>query len=242
MQWHQGAPVGPNVDLSLYAGDPTFYERFFEPETYPGGFAAAVALEGSFVSQQLESAEVARQQKDESAAAAALVARMKWDFLRLHALAYYRTVTFIQVDVPGFPPFQALPEDSDPQSEVSGSVGVDYHLQQWGLTPGLLFRATMPAAFFARIGSNVGLRDRMVVLQGRNMLSFLPEGEGRELVVTAKGTVRWDLGSVAGLVGEVFYTRDPNRTFLEDDLTGQGDFMRDDPNVVGGTVLLQARF
>ncbi|WP_164020985.1 hypothetical protein [Pyxidicoccus trucidator] len=242
VQWHQGAPVGPNVDLSLYAGDPTFFERFFEPELYPGGFAAEVSLEGSFVSQQLEAAEVARGEKDESASAAALVARLKWDFLRVHALAYYRTVTFIQVDVPGFPPYQALPEDSNPRSEVSGSVGADYHFQQWGLTPGLLLRATMPAEFIASLGGNLGLADRVAVLQGRNALSILPRGESRELVLTAKATVRWDLGSVAGLVGEVFYTRDPNRTRFEDDATGVGDFVRDDPTAVGGTLLLQARF
>jgi hypothetical protein len=241
LQWHEGAPVGPNVDLSLYSGDPTFFERFFQPEAYPGGFAATVGLEGSLVSQQLESPETG-DEEDEFASAAALVARMKWNFLRVHALAYYRTASFIQVDVPGFPPYTAFLEESEPRSEVSGSVGADYHLQEWGLTPGLLLRATMPAAFTNRVGPIPNLEDRVVVLQGRNFLSFLPIGEDRKLVLTAKATLRWDLGTVAGLVGEVFYTRDPNRTLAEDDVTGTLDFVFDEPDAVGGTVLLQARF
>lgn len=240
-QWHQGAPIGPNVDMSLYSGDPAFFERFFVPETYPGGLAAAVAVEGSFVSQKLEAPETG-QGKNEPAWAGALTARLKWNFLRVHALAYARSLRFIQVDVPGFPPYTALTEDNDTRAEVSGSVGADYHFPGPGLTPGLLLRATLPATFHPLLGPIIGTPDRVVVLEDRNRLSILPTGMDREAVLTAKATLRWDLGGVAGVVGELFYTRNPNRTHFEDDETGLGQPVLDPPDAVGGSVLLQARF
>lgn len=242
VQWHQGAPIGPNVDLSLYAGDPAFFERFFVPESYPGGLAAAVAVEGSFVTQKLEDLQAFRS-KDEAAWAGALTARLKWDFLRVHALAYARSLSFVQVDVPGYPPYAALREDSDPLAEVSGSVGADYHFPGPGLTLGLLLRATLPAAFHPDVVPLGGVvSDRIAVLRERGGLFLLPEGADRESVWTTKATLRWDLGSVAGVVGELSYTHDPNRTHFEDDLTGVAQPVFDPPTVVGGSVLLQARF
>ncbi|MBZ4416899.1 hypothetical protein [Myxococcus sp. RHSTA-1-4] len=241
VQWNRGVAIGPSVDLSLYAGDPAFHERFFEPESYPGGLAAAVSLEGSFMEQPLESPETG-EPEDVNAAAAALGARVKWNDLRLHGLAYYRTVNFIQVDVPGLPPFQALAEDSNPRPEVSFTMGADYHLQELGLTPGLLLRATVPAATRFPLGGNLGGAPRLAVLQGPNQLSILPDGVDREPVLTLKATVRWDLGRVAGVLAELAYTRDPNRTSFEDDETGVARPVLTDPHAVGGNLLLQARF
>ncbi|HZI10994.1 MAG TPA: hypothetical protein VE153_11445 [Myxococcus sp.] len=243
VQWQHGAPVGTQVDLSLYEGDPAFFERFFTPETYPGGVAATVALEGSLGSQRLEDPERSPgTAKDESFQSAALVARLKADFLRVHALAYYRTATFLQADVPGFPPFQAFTDDNEPRSEVSATLGVDYRLEELGLTPGLLVRATVPAAFTSQGIQGLPTAERVFVLLGRNRLYVLPEGEDRQPVLTVKATLRWDLGTVAGVLGELAYTRDPNRTTFRDDVTGVAGPVFETPGSLGGTLLLQARF
>ncbi|RKG98243.1 hypothetical protein [Corallococcus carmarthensis] len=240
--WHRGAPVGNNVDLKLYTGDPTFFERFFQPETYPGGFAASVSLEGSLVSQGLVDPGTAPPQlSTQTGGAGALEARVKQGFWRAHALAYVRTLSFIQLDAPGFPPYQDFLLDAETHAEVSGTLGSDYHLQAWGLTPGLLVRVTRPA--WLR-NAPVGLPGSRytAVFQGLNQLSILPEGVDPKLVVTAKATVRWDLGTVAGVLAEVSYTHDPNRTTFEDDVTGAPRPVLQPANAVGVSALLQARF
>ncbi|RKH10378.1 hypothetical protein D7X74_27675 [Corallococcus sp. CA047B] len=240
--WHRGAPIGNNVDLSLYSGDPTFFERFFLPETYPGDFAASVSLEGSLVSQRLQDVDEFAQMRSELGQAAALDARLKQGFFRLHALAFLRTASFIQVDVPGFPNHQAFGRDADPRAEVSGTLSGDYHFADWGLTPGLLVRVALPATFQRPLSFVPGATARHIVLQGPNQLSILPDGEDRRAVLTLKATARWDLGSVAGVLAEVSYVRDPNRTTFEDDVTGVGQPVFADPDALGFNLLLQARF
>lgn len=240
--WHRGAPIGSSVDLSLYAGDPTFFERFFLPETWTGDFAASVSLEGNLVSQQLQDPDVAPAQGlDELSYSAALDARLKQGFWRLHALAYLRTPAFIQVDAPGLPPFRALSDDAETRTEVSGTLGGDYHIAAWGLTPGLLARVTLPASLrFSPFGPMSG-PGRIVVFRDANQLYILPEGEERRPVLTVKATARWDLGTVAGLLAEVSYERNPNRTLFQDDVTGVAEPVFQSPGALGFNLLLQAR-
>ncbi|MFP2898198.1 hypothetical protein [Corallococcus sp. 4LFB] len=239
--WHRGEPVGNNVDLTLYSGDPTFFERFFQPETYPGGFGASVSLEGSLVSQGLLAPDSSLQLSTQTAGAGALEARVKQGFWRAHALAYVRTLSFIQVDVPGFPPYRDFLSDAETRAEVSGTLSSDYHLQAWGLTPGLLVRVTRPASFQTALAGVPGPA-RTAVFQGPNQLNILPRGVDPKPVVTAKATARWDLGTVAGVLAEVSYTHDPNRTVFEDDVTGVAEPVLQPASEVGVNVLVQARF
>ncbi|ADO72543.1 hypothetical protein [Stigmatella aurantiaca] len=232
------------MDLSLYGGDPAFFERFFTPETYPGGFSASVSLEGSLASQRLQDAEgAAGESRNELAQAAALEAKRKRGFWRAHALAYLRTPAFIQVDVPGLPAYTAFSRGAELRPEVSGTLGFDYFFQEVGVTPGLLARVTLPAVFQGRPGlPTTGADGRNVVLRAPNQISLLPEGKDRGPVLTLKATARWDLGAVAGMLAEVFYVRDPNQTLYVDDATGQGDFVLQPPDAVGVNLLIQARF
>ncbi|GMT96800.1 hypothetical protein KH5H1_09190 [Corallococcus caeni] len=240
--WHRGEPVGNNVDLTLYTGDPTFFERFFQPEAYPGGFGASVSLEGSLVSQGLLDPETAPPQgRTQTSGAGALEARVKQGFWRAHALAYVRTPGFIQVDVPGFPPYQDFRSGAETRAEVSGTLSSDYHLQAWGLTPGLLLRVTRPASL-RNAPLDLPGRNYTAVFHGPNQLDFLPEGVDPKPMVTVKATARWDLGAVAGVLAEVSYTHDPNRTVFEDDVTGIGEPVLQPASEVGVNVLLQARF
>lgn len=240
--WHQGPPIGGNVDLSLYRGDPAFFERSFTVETHAPGFATSASLEGSLVSQDLESAESTTPRKStQQARAVALDVRVRRDFLRLFGLAYYRTPSFIQLGVPGFPPNQAFSRDAEPQAEVSGSLGADYHFERWGLTPGLLARLTLPASF-RQPGFGGPASLRRLVLLNPNQLRILPTGEERRAALTLKATVRWDLGTVAGVVAEFAYVNDPNKTEFADDDTGVAMPVFRDANTYGATVMLQARY
>ncbi|MFP2959735.1 hypothetical protein ACLEPN_18335 [Myxococcus sp. 1LA] len=242
--WRHGVPVGANVDLELYEGDPAFFERFFAPDVYPGGFGAHVALEGSYISQQLldtNSVELGDVRK-QTARAAALVTRFKWDRLRLHGLAYYRTPSFLVLANPGFPLEGTLYEQMESQAELSATVGADYFFQDWGLTPGLLVRATAPASLRTRVPGDLPFYRNPLLVWGRGWISYLPEGEDRQPILTAKATARWDLGEVAGVLAELFYTRDLNRTTIADGDTGEATVVWDSPDIVGGNLLLQVRF
>ncbi|NVJ23128.1 MULTISPECIES: hypothetical protein [Myxococcus] len=57
-----------------------------------------------------------------------------------------------------------------------------------------------------------------------------------------KATVRWDLGTVAGVVAEFAYVNDPNKTEFVDDDTGVAVPVFKDANTYGATVMLQARY
>ncbi|MFY2557791.1 hypothetical protein ACN469_09195 [Corallococcus terminator] len=241
--WHQGPPIGRNVDLSLYRSDPAFFDRSFTAEPYASGFAASVSLEGSLASQDLLVTEATTSPRliTQQARAAALEVRVRKDFLRLFGLAYYRTPSFIQLGVPGFPPSVAFAPDAAPRAEVSGSLGADYHFARWGLTPGLLARLTLPASFMAPVFGSPSL-PQVLVLRGPNQLTMLPVDAERKAVLTLKATARWDLGTVAGVVAEVAYVNDPNKTeFVEDD-TGVARPVFKSASTYGATVMLQARY
>ncbi|WP_237077525.1 hypothetical protein [Myxococcus xanthus] len=81
-----------------------------------------------------------------------------------------------------------------------------------------------------------------LIVRGNNGYSALPVGEERSPILTAKATARWDLGEVAGVLAELFYTRDPNRTTYANDDTGVATVVWDSPDIVGGNLLLQVRF
>jgi hypothetical protein len=247
--WHVGIPVGTSVDLRLYRNDPDLYQRFFAPEQYPGGLSYQVSLEGSYLAQTLEDPEVFGRTTVQGASAAALQARAKYNFLRAHVLGLYRTVSFIQFDVPGFPPFQDFPNRTTLQPEMFIAAGVDYHFPRLHLTPGFIMGVQQPAAFTAPetgLGDNnppAGLLGpRTVVVREANQVNVLPTGFGTAPIYSAKFTTRWDISDSVASIGEVYFTRDPNRVTFRDDQAGvaQPTFEREDG--VGFNLLVQARF
>lgn len=242
--FHQGAPIGPSVDFSLYRQQPEVFETLFAPEVYPGGVSASVSLEATFLEQTLlEPRSSEGTMAGQGAEAAALQARLKVDFLRVHALALHRSATFITSEVPGLPPFKSFPEGSGLQSELLLSAGADYHFPGPRLTPGLVVRAVLPAAFNnANVLGEPGLTRRIAILRGPAELSFLPLGRERQPILLAKATLRWEFGSVFSAIGEAFYTQDPNHTVTQYSDTGVLEIVLRPSSTLGFSALLQARF
>ncbi|MCP3099269.1 hypothetical protein LZ198_10340 [Myxococcus sp. K15C18031901] len=237
--WHRGAPVGNTVDLSLYAGDPTFYERFFTPDVAATDFAASVSLEGSLQSQDLQDPHsLAPKSVTETAHAAALDARLRVGRLRLNVLGTYRSFAFVRLETPGLSPFYSTPAEDEPRAELTGSIGVDYHFARTGLTPGLLVRGSLPA--FARLSDPYSGNRPLVILEPGRLFA-LPSGADRSLMTTVKATLRWDLLDVAGVLAEFTYLRNPNRTEFMSDDNGVAVPVHVDPDSFGGTVMLQVR-
>ncbi len=254
--YHVGVPVGTSVDFRLYRNDPDVYQRFFAPEQYPGGLAYSLSLEGSYLVQTLEDPDVFGRTVPQGASAVALQARAKVNFLRMHMLGLYRSLSFIQFDVPGLPPFRDFPDGTVLNPEMFIAAGADYHLKRLHFTPGFILGVQQPASFrspeFPGGGNNPppGLSGtRTVVVRDVNQLSILPETCGRdnavckaELIFSAKATFRWDLSETVAAVGEIYYTYDNNRTTFRDDVTGVAQPRFEDPHGLGFNTLLQARF
>ncbi|WP_163868406.1 hypothetical protein [Myxococcus eversor] len=253
--YHVGVPVGTSVDFRLYKNDPEIYERFFAPEKYPGGLSYSVSLEGSYLSQTLEKPDQFGATEPQGATALALQARAKLGFLRLSLLGLYRSLSYIQFDVPGFPPFQDFPEGTKLNPEMFLALGADYHLSELHFTPGFIFGIQRPASFRSPtpiLGGNNPPPNLQgtptVVVRDVNQLSILPEtcgGSGpcgAEPIYSAKATFRWDLSDSVAAVGEVYYTYDTNRTTFRDDITGVAQPTFEKPHALGFNTLLQARF
>ena len=242
--YHQGAPIGPSVDFTLYRQDPAVYETLFAPEAYPDGVSASVSLEGTHLVQDLTSSDLpVGETAPVGSDVLALQARLKVDRLRVHALGLYRSAMFLVSEVPGLPPFRDL-RPADVQNATLLTVGADYHLPRLGLTPGLLLRAEWPASFQATaLQDNVPvLVGKRVVIRGPSTVSLLPEGRERQPQLLAKATARWDPGSRVTVLGEVFYTYDPNRTTFRDDAVGIAQPVPEPPSSAGFSLLLQLRF
>ena len=247
--YHVGVPVGTSVDLQLYRNDPDVAQRFFAPESYPGGLSYSISLEGSYLSQTLEDPDVFARTVPQRAQAAALQARMKMNNLRAHVLGLYRTLSYIQFSVPGLPPYKDFPDGTVLTPEMFIAAGVDYYFSRIHLTPGLILGVQRPATYKSPdtvLGGNTppaGLvGSRTVVVRDVNLLSILPTGYNALPIYSAKATFRWDLSEYVAAIGEVYYTRDPNRTSFKDDVTGisQPSFEKEDQ--LGFNTILQARF
>jgi len=247
--FHIGEPVGTSVDLRLYRNDPEVAQRFFAPERYPGGWSGSVSLEFSYLSQTLEDPDVFARTVPQRALAAALQGRMKLNNLRAHVLGLYRTLSYIQFAVPGLPPYKDFPDGTKLSPEMFIAAGVDYYFPQLHLTPGIIFGVQRPATYKSpdtTLGGNTPpsalVGSRTVVVRDVNLLSILPTGYDALPIYSAKTTFRWDLSEYVAAIGEIYYTRDPNRTSFKDDVTGisQPSFEKEDQ--LGFNMILQARF
>lgn len=248
-EYHQGPPIGTSIDLRLYRNDPELFERFFRPESYPGGFSWRVALEASYLVQTLEDPDVFAQTVFQSAQAIALQANFKLNYVRWGLLGLYRSLSYIQFDVPGFPPYRDFPDGTELRPEVFAAINADIHIPRLHLTPGLVFGIQFPAAFrtpSSLLGGNnpppalVG--SRWVVARDVNVLNVLPEGYEPLFILSAKATFRLDISEYFAAIGEVYYTRDPNRVTFRDDAAGVAQPTFEKEHGLGGNLILQARF
>ena len=254
--YHVGVPVGTSIDFRLYKNDPDVYQRFFAPEQYPGGLSYSVSLEGSYLVQTLSDPDVFGRTVPQAAKAVALQARAKYDYWRFHVLGLYRSLSFIQFEVPGLPPFSEFPKGTEVNPEMFIAAGADYNIPSLHLTPGIIFGVQKPASFRspdALLGGNSPPSSltgtRTVVVRDVSTLSILPTTCGAdngvclaEPILSAKTTFRWDLSEAVATVGEVYYTYDPNRTTFRDDAVGIAQPSFQKPHALGFNLLLQARF
>jgi hypothetical protein len=239
----------PSIDLRLYKNDPEITQRFFTPEKYPGGFSYQVALEGSLLGQTLVNPDRFAATRIQKATAFSLQARFKLDTWRFYALGMYRSLSFIQFDVPGLPPYVDFSDGSILRPELWGAVGGDLFLPGAHLTVGAVLGVQSPASLTAsRIdlgGSNppagiVG--PRTVVVRDVNTFAILPANEAVIPIFSVKGTFRLDLSEYFAALGEVFYNYDANRVIFQESTASVSTPVFEKVHQLGFNLVMQARF
>ena len=247
--YHVGVPVGTSLDLQLYRNDPNLYNRFFGPEAYPGGLSYSVSVEGDYLRQTLEDPDVFGKTVSQPAYATALQARMKLNYLRAHVLGLVRSLSYIQFNTPGLPPYKDFPTASTNAPEMFIAGGVDYFFPKLHLTPGVILGVQKPATLTTAqttLGGNNPppslTGQHVLVLRDVNQLEILPTGKSAVPVFSMKANARWDISDSFAAVGEVYYTYDYNRTTFVDTTSGVSEPTFQKPNELGFNVIIQARF
>jgi hypothetical protein len=238
LSFHQGMPVGYSVDFKLYNIDPDAAQKIAEPEPYDKGFGWSVAMEGTYLTQNLLSWDDADTTELVPAIAGNLNSKIRLGKFRLHGDVIYKDLSFILFNIPGIAPYRAFPEDADFTPEYFVAGGVDYYFEGPRLTPGVIFGYKQPATFKSG--------DVVTVYRDENDWETLPANEDPFDIMAAKTTLKWDVAPFFTMAGELRYTLDNNQTKYEKDdgETGRRRVFEDDDvtSRVGFSFLMQARF
>jgi len=239
----------PSLDLRLYKNDPDVTQRFFRPESYPGGFSYQLSIEGSVLGQTLVNPDRFASTRVQPAGAVALQARFKLDYWRFYVIGLYRTLSFIQFDVPGLPPYYDFTDGSTVRPELWGAIGADRFFPNQHLTIGLIGGVQSPASVsaprfdFGGANPPPGLTGpRTVVVRDVNLFAILPADQAVLPIFSIKGTFKLDISEYFALLGEVFYNRDDNRVTFRDSTANISQPAFEQPNQLGFNVVMQARF
>ena len=246
LTWRSGMPIGESVDFRLYRNDMDSVRQALAPEQYDDSFSHRVSLEATYREQQMLAWDDPTTVMYEPAMAGNLSLRFKYRNWRFHADAVYRQLSYILFDVPGLAPYYAYPDDATTTDEFFVAGGVDYFFPSAHLTLGLVGGYKRPATYQGPTDIPDAATDQnIIVVRDVGDMEILPAGEDAFDIVTVKPTIRLDLADGFGLLGEVDYTIDNNRTKYTDDEEGIAKRVFDDYNVthiLGFSLLMQARF
>jgi len=242
---HNNMPVPKSVDFLLYRNDPSKPMILFAPEKYdPGTVAWSVSAEGALLQQHLKDFDVAGATKDESAIAGAVQGVVKAGYLRFSATGIFRNLNFVNRNVPGFIPFETLPQSAKTDPELFGSISADYHIAPAHLTPGIGGGFQLPATFRSEFSDGGVPAQRVIVVRQQGDESILPYNKDRTPIMQARLALRWDISEIFAAIGWVQFIRDNNGTLVVRDPTEGSASLRvfQSPNRIGAAVALQARF
>jgi hypothetical protein len=242
---HQNMPVPQSVDFLLYRNDPAKPLILFKPEKYdPNQFAWSLSAEGAVLQQNLKDFDTAGQTKSQSAIAAAVQGVVRAGYLRFSATGIYRNLNFVVRNVPGFIPFETLPESAKTDPELFGAIAADYHLAAAHLTPGIGGGLQLPATFRSEFTDGGVPAQRVIILRQQGDESILPYNQGRTPIMQARFSMRWDLSDMFAVVAWAQFVRDNNGTLVVRDPTEGTASLRvfQSPNRLGLAAAVQARF
>lgn len=242
---HHNMPVPQSVDFLLYRNDPAKPLILFKPEKYdPNQFAWSLSAEADVLQQHLKDFDVAGATKDQTAMGGALQGVIKAGYLRVSVTGLYKNLNFVVRNVPGFIPFETLPQSAKTDPELFGALAADYHIASAHLTPGIGGGIQMPATFRSEFSDGGIPAQRVIVVRQQGDESILPYNKDRTPIMQARLALRWDISEIFAVVGWVQFIRDNNGTLVVRDPTEGTASLRvfQSPNRLGAAVAVQARF
>jgi hypothetical protein len=242
---HKDMPVPQSVDFTLYKNDPMAPMILFAPEKYsPHQIAWSVSLEGDVLEQHLKDFDVVGGTKDQAAWAGALQAVLKYGYTRLSVTGIARDLNYVVRNVPGFIPFETMPQDAKSQPEIFGSIAATHYLPESRLTPGIAAGVQLPSTFESQFTEGGVPASRTIVVRAQGDESILPFDQGRLPIFQGRVSLRWDLSRMMSATAWVQYVRDPNGTLVVVDPTEGTASLRvpQAADRLGAAVSLQARF
>jgi hypothetical protein len=244
-----GSEILPSIDLRLYKNDPDILNRFFRPESYPGGLSYSITVEGSGLVQTLANPDRFATTQLQAAGAVAVQARFKYDFWRFWGVGLMRTPSFIQFDVPGTIPYNDYPVGSVVRPELWLALGADHFFARQHLTLGVVLGVQNPAHIVSPntlFGGNTpppGLEGpRTVIWRDVNQNNILPAGDPVQVIFSAKVNFKLDISEYFAILGEVQYNRDANRPTFRDSTQGVAQPVYELEHQLGAFAVMQARF
>jgi hypothetical protein len=242
---HQNMPVPQSVDFLLYRNDPAKPLILFKPAKYDAHqLAWSVSGEASVLEQHLKSFDNAGETQNQSAVAAAIQGVVSAGYLRVSATGIYRNLNFVVRNVPGFIPFETLPDSAKTDPELFGALAADYHIAAAHLTPGIGGGIQLPSTFRSEFSDGGVPAQRVIVVRSQGDESILPYNKDRSPVLQARIALRWDISEMFAITGWTQLIRDNNGTLVVRDPTQGTASLRvfQSPNRLGLATAVQARF
>lgn len=242
---HQNMPVPQSVDFLLYRNDPAKPLILFKPEKYdPNQFAWSVSAEVDVLRQHLKDFDRSGETTNQSAVAGAVQGVVRAGYLRFSATGIYRNLNFVVRNVPGFIPFETLPQSAKTDPELFGAVAADYYIPSARLTPGIGGGIQLPSTFRSEFTDGGVPAQRVIIVRQQGDESILPYNKDRTAILQARFAMRWDISDMFALVGWVQFIRDNNGTLVVRDPTEGTASLRvfQSPNRLGAAAAVQARF
>ena len=208
--WRLGGGVAPAWDPVTNRFDPESFERLALPPDDQGRLAAQVMLEGGFATQSLANPARPIEAMQDPAGFVDLQGRLRVGALRLYATARARTLSMVQFDAPGLPPFVASSTNGTATPELSAIIGAEARVAV-GIVPGLILRVQQPAAVMMDIAAlGIGASSRRIVMvRHPNELALVPAGSPVSPKMSATASVRLEPVSDVSIIGGLDVGYDP---------------------------------
>jgi hypothetical protein len=242
---HHNMPVPVSVDFLLYRNDPSSPMIIFAPTEYkPNDVAWSVSAEATVLEQHLKSYQTLGATQNQSAYAGALQGVVKAGYARFSVTGIVRNLNYVVRNVPGFIPFETLPQNVKTDPEMFGSIAADYYFKNVRLMPQISGGVQLPSTFKSEFTEGAVPASRTVVVRQQGDESILPFDKNRSPILQARASVRWTLSEILAMMAWVQVVRDNNGTRIVRDPTEGTASLRvfQSPTHLGMGVSLQARF
>ena len=142
---------------------------------------------------------------------------LRQGYLRLSATGITRDLNYVVKNVPGFIPFETLPDNAKTQPEIFGSLAADYYIPALRLTPGIAGGVQLPSTFQSEFTEDGLPASRTIVVRAQGDESILPYDQGRRAIIQARVSLRWDISEMLKAFVWMQYVRDNNGTLVVTD-------------------------